>query len=160
MRAENQKKFFIFREMESRSAGKLDKFWLNRYYSLGLKACMLAGAGMFCVCSKCSRLTLVVLGSFYFLVLIAIGRLRTTLSMLTGSSTVELAKLLRFPDGKNPYLCDNSLKTHHHQIHLPGTRSNSISSQPLLSSVKPFPSLVTSSSRTLMWMCWVDVPQI
>ncbi|KAJ2925970.1 hypothetical protein H1R20_g11129, partial [Candolleomyces eurysporus] len=75
------KKSTIFIRLQSESQGKLDKQWLNRYYSLGLKASMLAGAG-----------------SVYFLVLIAVARLRTTLSGLSGSAVCELAKALRYPD--------------------------------------------------------------
>ncbi|RXW13148.1 hypothetical protein EST38_g12702 [Candolleomyces aberdarensis] len=76
-----KKRFTIFTQLEADSDGTLDKWWLNRYYSLGLKASMLAGAG-----------------SVYFLALIAVARLRTTLSGLSGSTVCELAKALRCPD--------------------------------------------------------------
>ncbi|KAJ3549360.1 hypothetical protein NMY22_g923 [Coprinellus aureogranulatus] len=81
MAEEKEKQFTIFNRLVENSKGRLDKWWLNRYYSLGLKASLLAGAG-----------------SFYFLVLIAAGRVRTTLSMMSGASACELAKVLRCPD--------------------------------------------------------------
>ncbi|KAJ3512047.1 hypothetical protein NMY22_g15453 [Coprinellus aureogranulatus] len=77
-----KKRSKIFDELVEKSSGKLDVYWLYRYHSLGSKACMLAGAG-----------------SFYFLVLIAVARLRTTLSLVSGSAVCEMAKAIRFPDG-------------------------------------------------------------
>ena len=73
---------------------------LERYKTDGIFACRLAGSGSSQVFGKDFLEIDELLGSIYFLVLMACARIRPLLRRLSGPSCGGLARFIRWPSGK------------------------------------------------------------
>lgn len=77
---------------------------LHRYYNTGTRSMMLAGAGERLLGPRDRRPSFAdpYAGSLYILMIIACGKLKTSILELPSNMISALHKLIRYPDGRFP----------------------------------------------------------